>query len=172
MEHEFVSLIWGIETFHRVKHPEKPASSRVQNKIQRIIDQIKLSRDRKWLAEQLEHAHEPSLETRIFQVLRELPIEFDDKGLKKFAHECAERRNAISHFGGQRQRDKDGTTTSSDLMKKGEVLGYLYHTLIMQEIGIEKDILRQWLYEGFRSYHIKRILREAGLLVVEAATPS
>jgi ApeA-like protein/HEPN superfamily Apea-like protein len=104
-EHEFVNLIWGIETFHRAKYPELPASARLENKIKRIKGQIAKSADIKWISWCIGQAHvtEPNLETRIAEVLRTLPIELSEEGVKKFAHECAEIRNNVSHFGGRRR---------------------------------------------------------------------
>ena len=55
--------------------------------------------NRKWLAKKLAHAHEPSLENRLLECLRELPFKFGKGQLEKFAKNCAVRRNDISHRG-------------------------------------------------------------------------
>jgi len=41
--------------------------TKLQEKIQRILSNIKAEKDRKWLEKKMEHADEPTLEDRIFE---------------------------------------------------------------------------------------------------------
>ena len=54
------------------------------------------------VGETLEHAHEPPLEQRLFEVFKALPLGLDEKRLRAFCHACAKLRNDISYFGGER----------------------------------------------------------------------
>lgn len=175
-EHEFVNLIWGIETFHRAKYPERPASARLEKKIQRIKAQIAKSADRNWISWCIRQAHvtEPNLETRIAEVLRTLPIEWVEEGVKKFAHECAEIRNDVSHFGGRRRTHGSYGEMIVDMTRKSRILRRLYHMVIILEIEVHEGLLREWFYKGFSSYPIRQLMVTAGMLVREddAAVPA
>jgi hypothetical protein len=68
-EHRFVNLIWGIEALHRKQYPDgspTEAESKIKAKVKRIVEQIDLAKDKKWLENKLKNAHEPNLEQRIF----------------------------------------------------------------------------------------------------------
>jgi hypothetical protein len=165
-EHRFVNLVWGIESLHRRRALPSDERSGLQKKISRIIGDLRRSADRKWLEQQLRHAGEPSLADRMFETLKVLPLTLEETRLRKFCIECADRRNDISHFGGQRQVGgaADYNAFILDLSKKSEALSYLYHVLLLLEIGIDASILHRYAYKGFRSYPIKFALVDAGLL--------
>jgi hypothetical protein len=60
-----------------------------------------------------------------------------------------------------------------DVSKKNEALSIIYHMIILHEIGIDENMIREWLYT--RSFSAKPYLVEAGLLdrgVLKPATPS
>lgn len=162
-EHRFVNLIWGIESLHRRKAPVSRIPSNLKNKIQRILGQVTDMKDKSWLEKRLDHADEPALEQRIFETFQGLPLNLDAKRLRQFAADCARSRNDISHFGGQRQTGNYREFVAS-IDKKSNALSYLYHTLLLQEIGVDEKILRWGVYEGFRSYTIKSALIDVGLL--------
>ena len=161
-EHRFVNLIWGIEAFHRTKHRDA-SSDKIKARICRIIGEVSDRKDKKWLIGVLRHAHEPNLEQRIYDVLTAIPINIDNAKIRDFAHECAARRNDVSHFGAQRHGE-NYTEFAIDLERKSAALSILYHMLILHEIGVDEKIFNWWIYNGFRSYSIKSILVEVGLL--------
>jgi hypothetical protein len=163
IEHRFVNLVWGIEAFHRRKLVS-PGPTRIQEKVERIVNQITRPKDRKWLAKRLENAHEPTLEERIFQVLSTVPLGLDPERLRKFSMECAKLRNDISHFGGDRHEGRSYNDFIRDTDDKAEALSTLYHLLLLHEIGIDEAILKWWVFEGFKSYPIKYHFVQAGLL--------
>jgi hypothetical protein len=165
-EHRFVMLIWGLESLHRRRAQPARGSEKLQAKINRIVSQIELPKDNKWLERQLEHAGEPSLEQRIFETFRGLPLDIKDEPLRKFAKDCADKRNDISHHGGQRNDENYGDAVK-DLHKKSEALTYLYQVLLLREIGVDDEILKFDVYRSFFSYRIKVALVEVGLLLPE-----
>jgi hypothetical protein len=164
-EHRFVNLIWGVESLHRKKAPEPSAPSKLKKKIVRILDQVKNSRDKKWLERRLNHADEPTLEQRMYETFKSLPLGLDDQELRQFCSDCAKDRNDISHFGGLRDEGDYGEFVLS-LSKKSAALSYLYHALLLQEIGVVGSILNWYVNEGFRSYTIKSALADVGLLSI------
>lgn len=97
-------------------------------------------------------------------MLSMVPISIDKKSLQAFCKTCADRRNDISHFGGLRHEgDYGGFLT--ELIKKSEALKYLYHIVLLCEIGVQPDLLRRRFFDGPNSYAMKSALNEAGLVV-------
>jgi hypothetical protein len=161
-EHRFIMLIWGIEAFHRRKYGSR-RSGRTAERITRVLEQLPDKKDKKWLADRLKYATEPNLQQRIFETLKAIPLGLDHKRLRRFAEGCARNRNDISHFGEHR----DGSTPYSEfileLSRKSDALAYLYHVLILHEIGLSETILRWWVNESFYSFRIKFALASVGL---------
>lgn len=170
-EHQFVNLIWGTESIHRRNPIATQLPDKLQEKIQRILDNIERKKDRDWLATKLKHAGEPTLEQRIFETFSDLPIALDPVTLRVFCKACADRRNDISHFGGQRSESPDDYSKFLyDLVEKNEALSYLYHALLLHKIGLDSHKLKWWFSDGYKSTQIKRILERAGLTLIEEAT--
>jgi hypothetical protein len=136
-EHRYIMLIGGIEAFHRRKHgPTK--SSKTEQRV--------------------------PLRQMIFEILKEIPLTLEENRLRRFAAACAKARNDISHPGGQRDQSSAYDEFTSALHRKSEALAYLYHILILHEIGVDDTILRSWANEGFQSARIKSALMEACLI--------
>lgn len=159
VEHLFVNLIWGIETFHRRKYSCAPSTT-LKEKVQRILVQVSNSKDRKWLSKRLENAHEPSLGERIFKTFSCVPLDLDAMRLRIFSDRCAALRNDLSHFGGQRDKDGQYDNFITELSFLSKALSTLYQMLLLYELGIEENILRSW----FCSHAIKGDLVKVGLL--------
>jgi hypothetical protein len=145
-EHEFVNLVWAIESLHRSWQREKTESAAVmkgKTKIQEVLKRFAEPSDKKlkqWLEGKLKYAYEPTLEERIVDVFSELPFAIDAGQLRSFATRCAKRRNDISHKGGRRPgEDVEGFRT--EIRELAEALRYLFHALLLHEIGIAPDIL-------------------------------
>jgi hypothetical protein len=157
-----VNLIWGIEAFHRKRSVESESTA-LSAKIRRVIDQVKVKKDKKWLQGRLRHAGEPSLEDRIFDAFKSLPIGLHRDRLRAFSKSCADSRNEISHFGGPRP-GIGYADFLKELDKKSDALSTLYHALLLQEIGVDGSILKWWIYEGYRSGPIMQNFIEVGLI--------
>ncbi|MGM4929648.1 HEPN domain-containing protein [Tardiphaga sp. 619_E2_N8_5] len=160
IEHRFVNLIWGLEAFHRKR---RGGSTAVTAKVSRILDKIDDADDKRWLKKRLEHAHEPSLEQRLFEVFKALPLGLGEKKLRAFCAGCAKLRNDISHFGGERH-DVSYSEFLKDANIKSEALSVLYHAVLLHEAGIDAQILKRWIFDSFLSAPTKIYLVQAGLL--------
>ncbi len=160
IEHRFVNLIWGLEAFHRTRGA---SSDFIAAKVRRILDKIDDAGDKRWLAGRLEHAHEPSLEQRLFEIFKALSLDLHEKKLRAFCQACAKMRNDISHFGGERH-DASYSEFLNDANIKSEALSVLYHALLLHEAGIDGQILKRWAFDSFLSTPIKIHFVQAGLL--------
>jgi hypothetical protein len=169
-EHRFIMLIWGLEAFHRKKHGAK-RSTRTENRIQQIIEKLTDPKDRRDLAKWLRYTPELNLEQRIFETISEVPLDLDRDRVRRFAIGCARDRNDMSHFGEHRDGERTYNEFLLAMHKKSEALSYLFHVLILHEIGLDGAILRRWVNEGFRSFHIKSALVEVGLLPADVIRP-
>lgn len=163
-EHRFVNLIWGIESLHRGQEVAPAEPSKLADKIERILSRIEDTNDKKWLERQLRNANEPSLEQRIFDTLKPLPLHFTGTCLRDFAKTCAGMRNDISHYGGQRDHG-DYAEFLQRLERHSNALSNLYALRILCEIGVDPKILEWWIFQGFKSYSIKKEFAEVGLLL-------
>jgi hypothetical protein len=72
----------------------------------------------------------------------------------------------MSHFGGQRD-GSDYRDFMIDLVKKSEALAYLYHAVLLHEIGVDAALIKANLLEnGPNAYRQKYAFRQVGLLSV------
>lgn len=163
IENRFSNLVFGLEAFHRRKYP--PAvTAKLDAKIERIVGQVGLAKDRKWLAGILERFKEPSLSARLYTTMREVPLGLDDARLKNFCDACGKLRNDLSHFGGRRDDAVPYNDFILDVESKNNVLAALYQALLLYEIGVDAKIIRAWMFEGFGSFPIKVHFVQEGLL--------
>lgn len=152
-EHEFVNLVWAIESLHRCWQREGEESASVvkgKAKIQEVLKRFADPGDKKleqWLDGKLRYAYEPTLEERIVETFNRLSLGIDSAQLRSFAARCAKRRNDISHEGGPRPgEDAEGFRT--EIRELAEALRYLFHALLLQEIGIASDVLQKTMTQS------------------------
>jgi hypothetical protein len=166
-EHRFVNLIWGLEALHRKKSIDADGS-KTKARVARIVDQITDVKDKKWLRAKLKNAHEPNLAQRIFEVITSVELNFDAARLRDFANRCSDIRNELSHFGAQ----KDGRSYDEfirEVAVKSDALASIYHMVILHEIGIDDEIIVEWVHA--RSFSTRANFVEAGLLDESALRP-
>lgn len=164
LEHKFANFVWGLEVLHRLKNPNAVQSVEFKEKIERIIADVNLKKDREWLKKRLQNAHEPSLQQRIKESIISLEINFEEKSLAAFCKICADLRNDLSHFGGQK------TFSTYDKMiqalhEKSGALEFLYHAIVLKQIGIDTDKIKDFLFSGRHSYKYRTIYTRAGLII-------
>jgi hypothetical protein len=168
-EHQFVNLVWAIESLHRGWQRDTGESSKVarrKKRIEEILSRFFAEGDKKlreWLAGKLKYAYEPTLENRIVESFARLPFELDPLTLRAFAERCARRRNDISHEGGNRPGE-DAESFRAELRTLAEALRYLFHALLLHEIGLSRDLLLKALTRGgIGSMSIVPALRAVGI---------
>lgn len=165
VEHRFVNLIWGLESLHRTLNKDSPPT-KLELKAQRIIGQVKLAKDRKWLEAKLEHSAEPSLAERLVECINLLPLNFTAQSLRDFCNECAVKRNDISHFGGQRAPGGYGDFLGK-IYSLNNALSNIYPAIILKLCGVNDLLLLNMLSTGRASSRIRYTFNEVGLHIKE-----
>lgn len=173
-EDRLFALASGIETLHRKGFDSNSSQSNQdeRKRAERLLALIPVDDpDKKWLERKLAHAHEPSLEQRLLECLRELPLRFLKSELEKFAKQCAGRRNDISHRGGP-PAGTDYETFHNEITHLAEALGYLFHLLILHKIGLSDEaVLRAATKSWFAERLMNRSFEAVGLHVVNEPPP-
>ena len=144
-EHQFVNLVWAIESLHRGWHREAGESIKIEDRKKRIREILARFSPRekglqKWLEGKIKYAYEPLLEERIYEVFQRLPFTMDTRKLRSFARRCASRRNDISHEGGPRPGE-NAEAFRSDIRELADALHYLFHCVLLVEIGLSERLL-------------------------------
>lgn len=168
-EHEFINLVWAVESLHRGWERESPEVSTIERRktrIEAILSRFAEPSDKKlrdWLSGRIKYAYEPTLEARIFDSFQKLPFEFDAQQLRDFAQRCAKRRNDISHEGGQRPGE-NAEDFQRELRTLAEALRYLFHALRLHEIGLSRELLlKAFTTGGIGTRTILPALRAVGI---------
>lgn len=175
-EHEFVNLVWAIESLHRSKRrisggADERSQARLQQ-VEAILSRFESPDDKKLrelLRWKLKRVDDPSLADRIEQSLERLPLEIDRTELRSFAERCAKCRNDISHEGGS-VPGQDAQEFRWELQRLSRALRHLLHALLLQDIGLPERLLEQiFLADRLPSVRIRKSLNEVGISVVKAA---
>lgn len=164
VEHRFVNLVWGLESLHRTVTQGKPPTP-LELKVERIIAQVQKSSDRTWLRKKLEHSAEPSLAERLFECMSTLPLDFNQKVLRDFCKECADRRNDISHFGGQRSPGGYEAFVQK-VYNLNNALTNLYPAILLKQCGVGDELLLNIFSRGRMASRIKYSLEQVGLRII------
>lgn len=172
LENRFSTAIFGLESLHR-RVGTTPAQAKLQAKIDRIINDVQQQKDKDWLSTRLRNAAEPSLEERLFLTFSELEIGLEPKALRVFAKECADIRNQVAHFGGERH---GGSATYEAFVRRmyvlNEAVRTLYHAVLLNRIGFDPDLIRGYFHRSPYSTQRKLKMKEAGLEFVVRAAPA
>ncbi|HEL4831298.1 TPA: hypothetical protein UN269_001215 [Stenotrophomonas maltophilia] len=165
LEHKFVNLAWGLESLHRRLYgADVSANEKLSMKRDRILSVLSKcdwprSDDKKFAMRRFNNM-EPSLAERIEQLLLSIGLDFERSKLRDFAERCADHRNDLSHFGGERVPGtySDVITGYVELL---HALSPLYHLLLLHLIGIS-EIHIYWLVNKHRD-RIRHRLAHVGL---------
>jgi hypothetical protein len=168
IENRFVTLITALEALHR-KIKNDAGERGVKDKVAGIIESVVDKKDKKWLTNRLKNAHEPNLEKRLFDLFTSVDLLIDKKRLRLFAAQCSMIRNDLSHFGEQRN-GIEYQAFIRDVTNKNEALSIIYHMIILHEIGIDQNMIRDWIYN--RSFSAEAYLVEANLLDKRVPQPA
>lgn len=160
-EHNFISLIWGLESLHRLAYPQTENAA-LNAKIQRIAENIINEKDRKWFLRQSEYKAEPRLSDRLFDIITSVDIGLDQTKLREYLENCARVRNDISHFGGEK-KPGEKKYDAEFLITARYILGYLYHAVLLQKIGIDQNLIFNIFTRGAHSYKFRQWIKRAGL---------
>jgi hypothetical protein len=168
-EHRFASLMWGLESLHRSLVPTKENIAQAA-KVTRIVAQIARANDRKWAERHLPRQSDPTLATRIFELLSTLPLGFHKGELVGFAQKCAARRNDVSHFGGVREPG-DYNDFIQDIVKLSGAVDIFYHALLLQIAGVSEERIAWHFLHGLNAPLVQLKLSDCDLTVMAKNGP-
>ena len=162
LENQFSTLIFGLESLHR-RTGAPAAQTKLDEKIQRILSKIERKKDHDWLKGRLKNAGEPNLEERLFSTFSELDVGLEAASLRLFAKECADLRNQVAHFGGQRDGGYDDFVNR--MHRLNEAVRPLYHAVLLHRIGFGQDRIHAYFHRAPYSGQRKKALERAGLVI-------
>lgn len=163
LENKFSTAIFGLESLHR-RVGTTQTQDKLAEKIARIIGDVKQAKDRNWLAGRLKNAGEPNLEERLFLTFSELDIGLDTKALRAFSKECADVRNQVAHFGGQRDGGYDVFVQRMYILN--EAVRPLYHAVLLKRISFDANRIRAYFHKSPYAVQRRRMMKDAGLTFV------
>jgi hypothetical protein len=169
IEHVFVNLMWGLESLHRVAHPELKGSARQSKMIEGFRTVIETQKglrsdERRWFERAAEIASEPRLEDRLYDLFSSLPWQIESSSLAKFASQCADRRNDLSHHGGPRERGEGAYESFMlEVMKLNGALSILYHATLLKKIGFDDAALCLPVQRNPVYFRLRQLLTQVGL---------
>ena len=167
-ENRFMNMIYGLEALHRSSWSSK-GDIALLAKIARILDGVKLSKDKRWLKNHLKNAHEPSLAVRLCDIFETLPLPISKQRLRNFSIRCAKLRNDISHFGTTRE-ESGYDQFINGLLKAAAALEVLYLLKIFELIGISEPLIKGLFEHSYKSFQLKMTLWDAELLETNPMT--
>ncbi|MCB8878456.1 HEPN domain-containing protein [Acidisoma silvae] len=160
IENNFSIMMMGLESLHR-SVGKTQVDEKLKTKIERVISEVSLTKDKKWLSAILRPA--PNLKERLIELFSDLPLSISKARLTNFADECSRNRNDLQHFASTRA-DQTYEQFAQRLVELSRALSALYHLKILQIIGIHDNSLL-WIFEkGYQSFSIRMDCWLAGLL--------
>lgn len=174
VEHKFANFMWGLEALHRKVEPNsKTLSSDKEDKIKKICEATKdilNSNERRKLTRAIRDINEKRLSDKLHDLFSELSLGVPDEQLKQFTIKCADRRNAISHYGGPRN-DNDYDEFIKEVIHLMMAVDQLYHASILKQIGISDEIIHQIFCDSLVGAGIRERLKLAGLNLPPLPSP-
>lgn len=157
LEHEFLSLIRAIETFHRRIYDGKYLPDGDYNKVydalvNTITDYIKDKDLKTSLKSRLEYGNEFSLRKRlkdIFSKYQKLLNRFIENKMA-FIHKVVETRNYLTHYHKDRKED---AVSVDDLLYLTEKLKILVEICLLTELGFSLEEVNNLFSQNYRYRH-------------------
>lgn len=150
LPHRFLSLVRGLETYHRraIGNEELPS-----DKHGKRIEEIMVStRDiyRNWLKDKLQYSNEPSLRKRLREIVRDMTeeIEYTNKFIddkKSFIDKVVNTRHYLTHCD---PRLKEKAVEGEELFYITQKLKILIEACLLKEIGFKKEEINSMFSES------------------------
>lgn len=168
-EHRFANLIWGLESLHRYLYDEYHKKPEVQEKIERIIDQITLSKDKKYARRSLSYNLKKTLSERLEEMFTTINIGLNELSLKGFSKMCANLRNDISHHGAGTEY-KNTLDYLNHLIDLSRGALPLYRAIILKIIGFPDDSIIYATLKSPAAFGDKYYLKHLNLIKNDTQT--
>lgn len=141
LEHQFVNMVWGLEALSRKS-------------------ELSLAKD---VPDKQAAKGQRKLAVRLYDVLLPVAFDIDPLLLREFCKRCADLRNDLSHYGGERSPG-DYDDFVQEIHPRMRVLRQLYRLVIFNIIGVEHSLLRWSMYDCRQSLESVHWLTVAGLI--------
>jgi hypothetical protein len=140
LRHQFLSLVQGLEAYHRRALVTTEVPEEHQVRLQEILDSVP-NRYRSWLEGELAHSHEPNLRRRLNEILGRDPASVklilgNRKDRDSFVHKVVETRNYLNHFDKSKELIAEREEGLYRITRK---LKSLLEVCLLWEIGFEGD---------------------------------
>lgn len=150
----FIKAIQALETFSRRILVNCKDDENVHNKrVEYIISSINNQEYREWLEKRLEFSNEPSLSNRIAYILKETKfiLNINEKRRKSLIKKLVDTRNYYTHFD---ESKKDKIMNGEEIIWSTNYIIILLKVLVMNELGIDREIIKRRISEGYRESQI------------------
>jgi ApeA N-terminal domain 1 len=109
MQPKFLCLVQGLEILHRqISNELVMPKARFKQLLKLAVDACSTDDEKCWMRERLAHANDPTLRTRMTQLLASFPALFgDETASNKLAGEIVATRNKLTHQGATGQSGED-----------------------------------------------------------------
>ncbi|ORJ18943.1 hypothetical protein BS639_22735 [Rouxiella silvae] len=172
LEHQFVSLVWGLEALDRRKAVSSCSTEAISRRVkaENIIQQTCVitmdKKERKWLKKAIENAASRTLAERLYDMLYPVTFDIQPALLTTFCETCATLRNRLSHTGGANKAGEYDAFIQK-ILPAQKALMKLYHLLLLDMIGVEPSLLKWSMQESLFSFNFQYCLRRAELITRE-----
>ncbi|MGH4038791.1 MAG: HEPN domain-containing protein [Sphaerochaeta sp.] len=137
MEGRFLSLVQGLETFHRRTSDKKQLDEIEFTNLKKILLSSCPEKHKEFLSAKLQYANEVSLRTRIKDIIKPYSKYFgDNKNINIFINKIVETRNYLTHY--DKSNKNNITSKGSELYKLCLKLDVIYQILLLQTLGFTK----------------------------------
>ncbi|HVR97656.1 MAG TPA: HEPN domain-containing protein [Thermoanaerobaculia bacterium] len=150
-EQRFMSIVQPLETLHRLTN-QGHVTEKHQKRLDRIIESC--PKDRKWLTGKLRHSHEPTLATRLEDLLEPFGDLFGGpEEHRRLAEKASDTRNYLTHYD---SKMKDRAVEPAKLTPYIFRLNVLFILRCLLELGLKPDEARQRVDKNHRLHQMVR----------------
>lgn len=142
LEHDFLSLIQAIESFHRRTHVNVELQQQDHSDRIGSILETTPREHKNWLHQKLQFANEPSLRARLKELLDEFAniLQYDSKQKKSFINIVTNTRNYFIHYD---ESLKEQAAEDEQLLEIRERLRMLLEMCLLKMLGFTVDEIQK-----------------------------
>jgi len=156
----FLNLVQAVEAFHRhVKQDTAQLEAEHQVLMERILQQVCGTEDKKWLEEKLAYAFEPSLRKRLKEIFAQhrshvlCDKDLSNKEVARLIGLIGDKRNYYTHYGKKLEPKEPDFL---QLVTLTQMLRVLLAAMIFRELGMTKEELENRIPSRFKTRLVKK----------------
>lgn len=152
----FLNIVQALEAYsRRMRNNEVMLPEVFENKIKSIIESIQNAEDQEWVKSIL--SNEPRLRQRLTELFEETNYVFDISlnKRKSWIHKIIDTRNYYTHFDNSLE---DKILQQKEMYYLSELMKLVLRVLLMQELGLNQELIKHRMQENQELLHIKESL--------------